>query len=87
MVHGESHLIHGMACRIPFRIGMFLLECDCEMLSEHCMCTKVGSSPCRRYSLLGVTHPLWDNPYRYGVDTGGRRSYEALIVKRADMWP
>ena len=23
MVHGESHLIHGMACSIPYRIGMF----------------------------------------------------------------
>ena len=39
MVHGESHLIHGMACKIPYRIGMFLLECDCEILREHCMCT------------------------------------------------
>ena len=35
-----SHIsFHGMTCRIPYRIGMFLLECDCEMLSEHCMCT------------------------------------------------
>ena len=32
-------LFHGMTCRIPYRIGMFLLKCDCEMLSEHCMCT------------------------------------------------
>ena len=47
----------------------------------------MGSSPCRRYSLLGVAHPLWDNPYRYMVDTSGRRSYEAMIVKKADMWP
>ena len=39
MVHGESHLIHGMACRTPYRIDMLLLECDCEMLSEHCMFT------------------------------------------------
>ena len=38
MVHGESHLIIGMTFRIPYRIGMFLLECECEMLSEHCMC-------------------------------------------------
>ena len=30
---------HDMACKIPYRIGMFLLECECEMLSEHCMCT------------------------------------------------
>ena len=35
-----SHIsFHGMECRIPYRIGMFLLEGDCEMLSEHCMCT------------------------------------------------
>ena len=39
MVYGESHLIHGMTYRIPYRIDMFLLECECEMLSEHCMCT------------------------------------------------
>ena len=31
--------LHGMTCRIPYRISMLLLECDCEMLSEHCMCT------------------------------------------------
>ena len=52
---------HSMACRIPYRIDIFLLECECEMLSEHCMCTSLGSSPCRRYSLLGVAHLLWDN--------------------------
>ena len=23
MVHGESHLMHGMACRIPYRVGIF----------------------------------------------------------------
>ena len=28
---------HGMTCRIPYRIDMFLFECDCEMLSEHCI--------------------------------------------------
>ena len=87
MVHGESHLIHVMACRIIYRIGMFLLECECEMLSERCMCTKVESSSYRRYSLQGVAHPLWDNPFRCRVDIGGRRSDEAVIVKKADMWP
>ena len=30
---------YGMTCRIPYRIDMFLLECNCEMLSEHYMCT------------------------------------------------
>ena len=39
MVQGESHLIHGMACSIPYRTGMFLLECDCECVKGHCMCT------------------------------------------------
>ena len=35
MVHDESHLISWHGSRIPYLIGMFLLE----MLSEHCMCT------------------------------------------------
>ena len=30
---------HDMTCGIPYIIYMFLLECECEMLSEHCMCT------------------------------------------------
>ena len=35
-----SHIsFHGMTCRIPYKIGMFLLECDCEMVSRHCMYT------------------------------------------------
>ena len=39
MVHGKSLIIYGMTSRIPYRIDMFLLECDGEMLSKHCMCT------------------------------------------------
>ena len=66
---------HGMTCRISYRIGMFLLEYEYERLSEHCMCTLMGSSSGRRYSLLGVAHPLWDNPFRCRVDIGG-----ALII-------
>ena len=30
MVHGELHLIHGMAYRIPYIIDMVLLECNCD---------------------------------------------------------
>ena len=83
-----SHIsLHGMACRIPYRIDMFFLESECEMLSEHCMCPLVGSSPCKRYSLLGVDHPLWDNPFKYRVYTCGQRSNEAVSAKKADMWP
>ena len=39
MVHGELNLIHGMTCSIAYRIGMFLLECDCECVKRPCMCT------------------------------------------------
>ena len=69
---------HGMACRIPYRIDIFFLECDYEM---------VRSSPYRRYSLLGMAHPLWEIYFRCRIDTGGQRSSEAIIVKKADMWP
>ena len=38
--HMMSHIsFHGMACRIPYRIDIFLLECDYKMVSGHCMCT------------------------------------------------
>ena len=33
---------------------MKLLECDCFP----CMCTWVGSNPCRKLSLLGFAHPV-----------------------------
>ena len=39
MVHDESHLILWRGMEDSFIIGMFLLECDCEMVSGHCMCT------------------------------------------------
>ena len=45
------------------------------------------SSPCKRYSLLGVAHPLWDNPFMCKVYLDGRRSEEAMIAKKGDMWP
>ena len=40
-----------------------------------------------RYSLLGVAHPLWDNPFKCRVYTSGRHSEEAVSAKKADMWP
>ena len=33
---------------------MYLLEC--VFMLDHCMCTKVESNPCRRFSLLGIAH-------------------------------
>ena len=51
------------------------------------MCIKVGSNPFRRYSLLGVARPLWDNPFKCRVNTGGRCLDVAVIAKKADLWP
>ena len=42
-----------MTCRHSSRNVHMLLECVCV---SHCMCTKVGSSPCRRIHLLGIDH-------------------------------
>ena len=33
---------------------MKLLECDCLT----CMCTRVGSNPCKKLLLLGFAHPV-----------------------------
>ena len=35
---------------------MYLLEC--VFMLNHCMCTYVGSNPCRKLSLLGFAHPV-----------------------------
>ena len=40
-----------------------------------------------RYSLLGMVHLSWDNPFRYKVDTGEQHSDETVIMKKANMWP
>ena len=39
------------------------------------------------YSLLGVAHPLWEKYFKCRTDIGGRRSSDAVIVKKVDMWP
>ena len=39
---------------------MKLLECDCFP----CMCTLVGSNPCRKVSLLGFAHPVEGSPFQ-----------------------
>ena len=39
---------------------MKLLECDCSP----CMCTLVGSNPCRKLSLLGFAHPVDGSPFQ-----------------------
>ena len=57
---------------------------NCE--HDHCMCTYVGSSPCRNFTLLGVAHPFWDPHFRYREYADGRRSLEAAIVKKVELW-
>ena len=40
-----------------------------------------------RIFLLGIAHPVVGPPFRYRGCTGGRRSDEAAIMKKVDMWP
>ena len=47
----------------------------------------MGSNPCRRLSLLGIDHPVAGPPFQYREFIGRRRSDEAVIVKKVDMWP
>ena len=44
-----------------------------------------GDSPYRNYSLLGIAHPVVGPHFRYMTGTGGRRSIEASIVKKAGL--
>ena len=39
---------------------MKLLECGCLP----CMCTSVGSKPCRKLSLLGFAYPVEGSPFQ-----------------------
>ena len=62
---------------------IFLLECVCFC---HCMCTKVGSSPCRRIPLLSIVHPVVGKHFQVlevhqEVDT-----FEVLVRTKARFW-
>ena len=48
---------------------------------------QVGSSPCRRIFLIGIAHPIVGPPFRYRGCTGRRRFDEAVIMKKANVWP
>ena len=41
----------------------------------------------KRYSLLGIAHPVVRPPFKYRECTERRRSDDAMIMKEADMWP
>ena len=53
MGHGESSLIHGIR---TFKSTCVCLYLDVCYMCDHCMCTLVGSNPCRKLSLLGFAH-------------------------------
>ena len=46
----------------------------------------MGSSPCRKFTLLGIAHPLWDPPFKCREYIGGWRSLEVAIVKKVGLW-
>ena len=37
--------------------------------------------------LLAIAHPVVAPPFKYRGCTGRRRSDEAVIIKKADVWP
>ena len=78
---GESH---SHPWHVDIWVGMckFLLEC----VKWHCMCTYVESSPCRNYSLLGIAHLVVGPYFKCKWYPGGRRSFEAVILKEARIW-
>ena len=47
----HSHLYH-----VDIQVG----SCIClnVFVWNHCMCTQVGSNPCRIIPLLGIAHPV-----------------------------
>ena len=45
------------AWHVGIRVGMCILILECVYVC-HCMCTYVGSSPCRRIHLLGIADPV-----------------------------
>ena len=63
---------------------MYLLECVFKL--NRCMCTYVGSNPCRRFSLLGIAHPVEGSIFQvHGVYirttlTRGRILEESWVV-------
>ena len=72
---------------IPYRITSIMWNMIvCSMYVIACA-FYMGSSPCRKTSLLGIAHPVVGPPFRYRVYLRRRRSDEAVIVKEADMWP
>ena len=47
----------------------------------------VESSSYRRIFLLAIAHPVVGPPFRYIGCTGRWHSDEAVIMKKADVWP
>ena len=43
----------------------------------------MGNSPCRRYSLLGIAHPIVGPPFRFRECIGRRIYNEVVIEKKA----
>ena len=72
-----------MIGHVDIRVG----SCNClDVIVFHGMCTKVGSNPCRKLSLLGFAHPVEGSLFQvHGVYmrtafTRGR------IWKKARLW-
>ena len=71
------------AWHVGIQVGMciFLLECVCDC---YCMCTQVGSSPCRRIPLLGIAHPVVGKYFQVLEIHRGMKHIQELSCEK---WP
>ena len=53
---------------------------------NHCMCTKVGSNPCRRLSLLGIAHPVEGSLFQVQRVFGMMTLIRGRFENKVDMW-
>ena len=58
---------------------MKLLECGCLP----CMCTWVGSNPCRKLSLLGFAHLVEGSPFQVQGATGKATLIRGLLRRKS----
>ena len=64
---------HGIG-HVDIQVG----SCNClNVFVLPCMCTKVGSNPCRKLSLLDFAHPVKGSPFQVQGATG-----KAALIRR-----
>ena len=77
---GESH-------SHPYHVDIQVGSCIClSVFGCHYMCTKVGSNPCRKLSLLGIAHPVEGTLFQVQGVFRKTTLIRGRFEKKADMW-